>query len=104
MPLPKSTRISVDEYLRLRHKLLSLRREYTQAVYAREHQDITNTVPVLTAAQAKLLEAQIGKVERTLADSELYFPEGDEENSLSFSGTLNRVVHRLSHTIRRDRG
>jgi hypothetical protein len=60
-------RITVDEYYRLRHKLLSLRRQYAYAVYGDER---TN----MATDKIKRLERRIEALERRLAYADIDFP------------------------------
>ena len=68
LPLvPKKERISVDEYYRLRHTLLSLRRQYVQAVYADDRATVS-------LHKAKRLERKIEAIEQRLAYADIDFP------------------------------
>jgi len=68
LPLvPQKERISVDEYYRLRHKLLSLRRQYVQAVYGSDRTD-------MPLDRIKRMERKIETIERRLAYADIDFP------------------------------
>ena len=68
LPLvPHKERISVDEYYRLRHRLLSLRRQYAQAVYGSDRAD-------MPLDKLKRMERKIESVERRLAYADIDFP------------------------------
>jgi hypothetical protein len=65
--LPQKEHISVDEYYRLRHRLLSLRRQYAQVVYGG---DRTN----MPLGKIEREERKIEAIERRLAYADIDFP------------------------------
>jgi len=91
--LPKRSPITVDEYCRLKRKLLSLRRQYAQAVYGAVD---GSTATSKNRRRANTLKKQIDALELKLALSDIAFPEEPSP--------VRNLVHNLRQTGHRIKG